>query len=270
MLGYDGTPAAVAALRWVADRAARQVAVVHVVTVLSRFARDRAAALSRLGDAEAYLRERAPGVGVELHRLESPTQEALAAAAGTGMLVVGASAGRPLGPVMAGALARRRGATEPGPLILVPPGWVDAAMPVSVGIAADGSSEAALTFAAQEADRGGVAVRLVHARPGRSAGRSTEDGDRALAEGRRILQAAAGRLREQRLVADIRQELVRETPVSALLRYGARSSMIVVGSHLRGIVGGVFLGSVSQELARRTPCPLAVVAPHRERKEDHS
>lgn len=265
VLGYDGTPAALAALRWVADRAAREVVVVHVVTVLSRFARDRSGALTRLADAEAFLRERAPGVGVELHRLEAPVQAALAAAAGGSLLVVGTSAGRPLGSVMAGALARRRGVAEPGPLILVPPGWVDAGMPVTVGVAADGSSDAAVTFAAREADHSGVALRLVHARGRRETAGSAEE-DRALAEGRSVLEAAAEGAGARRRVADIRLELVREAPVPGLLRYGARSSMIVVGSHLRGVVGGAFLGSVSQELAHRTPCPLAVVAPRRDRK----
>ena len=39
------------------------------------------------------------------------------------------------------------------------------------------------------------------------------------------------------------------------------ADMVVVGSHNRGAVGRFFLGSVSEHVVRRAPCPVLVVRP---------
>jgi nucleotide-binding universal stress UspA family protein len=39
------------------------------------------------------------------------------------------------------------------------------------------------------------------------------------------------------------------------------ADMIVVGSHGRGAVGRLFLGSVSEHVVRNAPCPVLVVRP---------
>lgn len=38
--------------------------------------------------------------------------------------------------------------------------------------------------------------------------------------------------------------------------------MVLVGSHGRGAVGRLFLGSVSEHVVRNAPCPVLVVRPH--------
>ena len=40
-----------------------------------------------------------------------------------------------------------------------------------------------------------------------------------------------------------------------------RADMLVVGSHGRGAVGRLFLGSVSEHVVRNAPCPVLVVRP---------
>ncbi len=40
-----------------------------------------------------------------------------------------------------------------------------------------------------------------------------------------------------------------------------RVDMVVVGSHGRGAVGRLFLGSVSEHIVRNAPCPVLVVRP---------
>ena len=40
-----------------------------------------------------------------------------------------------------------------------------------------------------------------------------------------------------------------------------RVDMVLVGSHGRGAVGRLFLGSVSEHVVRHAPCPVLVVRP---------
>jgi nucleotide-binding universal stress UspA family protein len=39
------------------------------------------------------------------------------------------------------------------------------------------------------------------------------------------------------------------------------ADMVIVGSHGRGAVGRLFLGSVSEHVVRHAPCPVLVVRP---------
>ena len=40
------------------------------------------------------------------------------------------------------------------------------------------------------------------------------------------------------------------------------ADMVIVGSHGRGAVGRLFIGSVSEHVVRHAPCPVLVVRPH--------
>ncbi len=262
VLGYDGTPASVSALQWVAARAARRVAGVDVVTVLPRFSRDREPALARLGDAEAYLRAHAPGVGVELHRLEGGVTSALTGFAEADLLVVGVNTGHPLRAVAEGALPWRLLALSRAPMVAVPPGWSDSPAPVTVGVA--DHAWQALTFAAREADALGVALRLVHSWqmplptvPGSSALQA--DIEQESARHRRALTEAAHHVLTEHPGLEVMREQVADDATAALLRYGQRSALLVVGTRRRDLIADAVRGSTAQQLLWETPCPLALV-----------
>lgn len=53
------------------------------------------------------------------------------------------------------------------------------------------------------------------------------------------------------------------SPAVVVLSHAATAGLVVVGSHGRGAVRTMLLGSVGQELLRHSPCPVAVAHGHR-------
>ncbi|WP_374975066.1 universal stress protein [Microbacterium trichothecenolyticum] len=265
VLGYDGSPASVSALSWVADRAAREVAKVGVVNVVSQFVSDRRAALDQLSDAEAFLRERAPGVGVELHRLEGAVTDALTGfATEADLLVMGINPGHPIRAAIAGAMPLRVSAHSHVPVVMVPAGWADIGDPITVGIADDDSSDVALAFAAREADEVEASIRLVHAwlmpTPAFSGATALVVTPEDVVAGHRAtLDAAVDWIAERYPTVSVEGELVRDSRPAALLRFAPRSSMLVIGTNHRGLLAGSLLGSVAEGVLWQAECPVAVV-----------
>lgn len=265
ILGFDGAPASRAALRWVAARAARTPVRVDVVTVAPGPSKDGGARLDQLAEAEALLRAGADGIVVELHRLEGAVSESLTSfAEHADLLVVGINVGRPVRAALAGALPLTLGAHTRVPVVTVPAGWVDVPAPITVGVASDASSEAALAFAVREAGDTGSPMRLVHAwlMPAPTYGAVApfvSDPDTVMSTGRDTLATAVGWVRHRDATLDLRSELVRDRGADALLGYADDSSLIAIGTHHRGIIAGGLLGSVAQELLWKAPCPVAVV-----------
>lgn len=265
ILGFDGTSASVSALDWVAARAARRASRVGIVNVISDPSHDHDSELGRLTDAESSLRERAPETTIELHVLEGGPTEALAAfAAQADLLVVGINTGHPIRASLAGAFPLRLSARSHVPVVLVPAGWVDRDEAVSVGIADDDSSDAALSFAVREAGSHDVPLRLVHAwlmpaptYVGAAALVSTPEA--ALASHRDTINTATRWVTERFTTIRVQSELVRDSSIAALLRLASTSSLIVIGTHHRGLLAGSLLGSVAQDVIWQSDCPIAIV-----------
>ncbi|MEV5339613.1 universal stress protein [Streptomyces sp. NPDC052676] len=139
--------------------------------------------------------------------------------------------------------------------------------PLVVGV--DGSEPGllAVDWAADEAVRQGLPLRIVHASlweryeadaleetPGADADLVTEHD---LAEG--ILAQASDRARRRASTLEIGTDLVPQDAVSALLREAAHATAVVTGSRGRGPIRELLLGSVSLSLSARAPCPVVVV-----------
>lgn len=265
VLGYDGSPASVSALSWVAARAGREVAKVGLVNVVSRFSQDRASALEQLSGAETFLRECAPGVGVELHRLEGGVPDSLGEfSAEADLLVVGINPGHPIRAAMAGAVPLRISTRTRVPVVMVPAEWVDVGDPVTVGISDDDSSDTALAFAASEARATEASIRLVHAwlmpTPSFSGSAVMVSSQEAvMAEHRATLSAAEDWVAQRYPTMSLRSELVRDSRSAALVRFAPRSSLLVIGTHHHGVLAGSLLGSVAEGVLWHAECPVAVV-----------
>jgi nucleotide-binding universal stress UspA family protein len=59
----------------------------------------------------------------------------------------------------------------------------------------------------------------------------------------------------------IERHLIRDSRSAALLRFASRSSLLVIGTHRRGVLVGSLLGSVAQDILWRADCPICVVPP---------
>jgi nucleotide-binding universal stress UspA family protein len=139
--------------------------------------------------------------------------------------------------------------------------------PLVVGV--DGSEPGllAVDWAADEAVRHGLPLRIVHAslweRYEADALQETPGGDpdvvteHDLAEG--ILAQASDRARRRASMLEISTDLVPQDAASALLREAAGATAVVTGSRGRGPIRELLLGSVSLSLTARAPCPVVVV-----------
>ncbi|WP_349428126.1 universal stress protein [Microbacterium sp. LWS13-1.2] len=269
VLGYDGSPAAVSALNWTAARSARGMTKVDVVLVASPSTKDRTPGVERLAEAEAALRERIPGLEVELHRLDGEVTASLAEAAqGADLVVIGIHTGHPIRAAANGWTPLRLSLRVQTPVCIVPAGWTEGGDPVTVGIADDDSSDAALDFGIGEASTTGTGLRLVHSwlmpSPTFDYGTALTVDPAVVIDGhRRILDDTAREVARRRPTLSVTKELIRDSRSAALLRFASRSSLLLIGTHRRGVLAGTLLGSVAQEVLWRADCPVCVVPPVR-------
>ena len=82
-------------------------------------------------------------------------------------------------------------------------------------------------------------------------------------DGWKVIDAAHDVVRAKAPDVEVHEVLEFVDPRSLLLRLAERAEMIVVGSHGRGPVTRLFLGSVGVALARHATCPVVIHRPRR-------
>ncbi|MGX1851530.1 universal stress protein [Streptomyces sp. NPDC055299] len=135
--------------------------------------------------------------------------------------------------------------------------------PLVVGVDGSDDSFRALDWAADEATRHALPLRLVHAsRWERYEGTALvlsldRPAERVLADD--IVGAAAERATLRHADLDVSTQVLGDDPETVLLREGHEASAVVVGSRGRGAFTGLLLGSVGLAVAARAQCPVIVV-----------
>ncbi|QYX83428.1 universal stress protein [Streptomyces akebiae] len=120
------------------------------------------------------------------------------------------------------------------------------AVPLMVGIDGSESSLEAVDWAAHEAVRHEVPLRLVHAV---IADREAPD----------MVAVASERARKSAPAVRLSSEVLHEDAVSALVGKGRNAFALVLGSRGLGDLAGLLLGSVSLAVAAHADCPVVVV-----------
>ena len=141
---------------------------------------------------------------------------------------------------------------------------------IVVGIDDSPAAREALRWAAAEARMRGAHLRVVHAwsPPYAAAGPSfVPELEPEVPETvrRRAIELIDHELAQIERIdrLDVERIVIEDAPAPALLAAAADADLLVVGSRGRGGFVGLLLGSVSQQCAQHTTCPIVIVPAHR-------
>lgn len=178
------------------------------------------------------------------------------------MLVVGSHGRSALGRGLLGSVSAGVVRRSNCPVAVIRDEHAPAGAPVVMGIDGSPASELATAIAFEEASRRGAELKAVHAwsdieaveLPGLDWTIFKEDADRILAE------RLAG-WQEQFPDVTVRRVVVCDRPARQLIKQAESAQLVVVGSHGRGAVGTMLLGSVSNAVLHSTSTPVIVARP---------
>jgi len=138
---------------------------------------------------------------------------------------------------------------------------------IVVGVDGSPASDAAVCWAAREADMRNFPLTLVHMfktfvptfpqipMPSGVAEWQEDDGRKVLEQAVKIAEDAVAADRQISIASEVRSS----PPVPTLAEMSKEAEMIVVGSNGRGAAARVLLGSVSSGVVRSASCPVAVI-----------
>lgn len=272
IVAVDGGPASRAALNWVVARA-RTVPIRLELTCVVELGwspvggpeDDFQPVYERtLAAATRYVEQECPDLKTtSVVRRGVPVDELVRASADADLLVIGTNKTGVLVGAVHGTVPLRLAAHARCALAVVPADWAGESGHVVVGVEDDGTMDAPLRFAAAEAEERAVALELVHAWSipvtlGVDFGASLPLA--ALVEAHTdILARAVDRVRSQHPALDVSSTLTQGAAAPALVEAATTAALAVVGTHGRGAVAGLILGSVSHDLLLNMPCPVIVV-----------
>ena len=268
VVAWDGTPEARAAAEWAAARSADgHIVLAHVagrgIAEAEFFAADSPAARARVHldeDAER-LRRDYPGTRFETRLLTGDREEALVAqTTPRTLLVIGH---RPRRTRLRWSFTARLAGTVKGTLAVVPAAG-QGGSGIVVGVDGSAQAVAALEAAADEAERSGAEVTVVHAW---QLPLTLEDEDlyeEAYLEGAELMREAmleeliaSTGARHPRVL--FRAEVLGGPAAHALKAASEDAAMLVVGNRHRSLGARLFLGSVAAALIAAPARPTLIV-----------
>lgn len=259
VVGVDGSPESIQALRWAVDEARLRRRALRLVNAYSwpvpmvpmappppvwSESSLREAAEAVVGQAVAEVD--AGDVRVSTAVLAGPAPYVLMEEArGAELLAVGHRGRGGFATLLLGSVAATVSAHAPGPVAVIRPYATDPRPTGLVLVGADGSpgSATAVGFAFDEADLRGVEVGVLHSS-------ESDDGQ--------WLREWVQPWRDKHPQVQVRWLLTAERPAGALVEAARAAELVVVGSRGHGGFAGLLLGSVSQQVVNHAPCPVVV------------
>ncbi|MEV4115691.1 universal stress protein [Nonomuraea sp. NPDC049695] len=276
IVGVDGSVAARAAVQWAADDALRMKEPLRIVHAVDRspyqVGRYSDVALPDvlqregqrvLREAEALVHERQPSVEVATQEAEGAPAVVLREQAKDATEIVvgsrglGGFAGALLGSVSTHVAGHAR-----CPVVVVRGEHRPVQGEVVVGVDDSPECEPALAYAFQQAKLRGSALRVLHAwqLPVHAfAPEITYDMDEIRRAQHQVVRDRVAVFAADHPQVTIVEDVQSAHPVDALVDASERADLLVVGSHGRGALGSMLLGSVSRGVLHHARCPVAVV-----------
>jgi len=263
VVGIDREMPSRTALDWVVERTGLVPVSVRLITVVGdgpfrsrRAERDLAAAARRLAAALP-----ATPVDAKLVAGTGIADVLAREAADADLLVVGHHRKRRMRSLFAGALPEQLANHATCPVVIVPNDWLRRFGKVVVGFAADGSSDAALEFAAREAHASGrsldiVQINAADPHPGSSILLGSPDD---ASERSAQLANAVEIARTGRASLAVRTFSVEDDPDRVLHAHGRDAALVVIGSHEHTTLDAVVRGARAYEFMNVSTAPLCVV-----------
>ncbi len=265
VLGFDGSETSVVALDWVAERAAHRATQIEIVMIGGTLLRDDRGRDAGLLAAERRLRDRAPDAQIDAQRFTGKMPDSLVERArGADLLVVGSHRGRPEWSSLSRWMPVRVTSRSLTPV---------ASSPMTGRRPRERSSSASMTttrrcrpWTSPHAKRPSRRCRWLLVHTWRMPGPRME-GSVALiaspiearAAHRKILRTAEERAHASHPELVVEQVLEQTDPASALLRAARGASLVVLGTHHRGLVAGAFMGSIGRDVLTQCRVPVCVV-----------
>lgn len=272
IVAVDGGPASRAALEWALERATTVPLHLELTTVVELGwspvdgpADDFQPAYERaLAEAAGVVQRTDPRLKTtSIVRRGAPVDELVRASADADRLVVGTNKTGLLVGAVHGTLPLRLAAHAKCAVTVVPTGWTPGGDSVVVGVEDDDTVDAPLAVAAAEAEIRSLPLVLVHAWSipatlGVDFGAAVPF-DALIEAHEEILVRALARVRATHPALTASTVLMQGAAAPALVDAASSAAVLVVGSHGRGAIAGLILGSVSHDVLLNMPCPVTVV-----------
>ncbi|MFI5718602.1 universal stress protein [Nocardia sp. NPDC051750] len=274
VVGIDGSPTSLDALRWAARRAALHrcpLELVHAIGAPVTFGPEvsvigldnqalRADGEAMLTSAEHTARETAADIEIVTTVADlGPATVLLDRSPEARMIVVGTRGLGTLGRLLLGSVSTSLARHARCPVAVIPdaedPSRDLSRLPVVVGVDGSPRSQEAVDIAFEEAARGNVGLIAVTTWSEFFRYTSREE----MQEQARALQAEslAGRA-ERYPEVSVTHTVAEDRPARRLLAEAENAQLIVLGSHGRGGFAGMTLGSVGQAVLHSTRVPLII------------
>jgi nucleotide-binding universal stress UspA family protein len=265
VVGVDDEAASQVAVDWVIRRASREPATIRLVTAFDMLIDEPVGDAELLERTKHRILEAVPGATVTTALIDGSIMEALVTqSASADLVVLGYHRRHPVLSVLSGALPVRFAARSHCTTVVVPEDWEPRDGAIVLGVGDDDAADTATEFALREAQHPRRPLEVVHAwqlpTPSWDAvGALVASADELHDAHRDILHGVTTRLRETHPALDIRDRLAEGATAPALLDAAEDAELIVLGTHRRGPVSGLILGSTAFDLLPQSPVPVCIV-----------